>query len=932
MPCSISRMNLKNIFAEKSGAMEKVAYIDTIPYQIIEGETILEFVRRNKGRDIIPTLCQADNLENYGSCRLCSVEVALNRNDKSKVMASCHSPVSEGQYIYPSTEKIKKLRKNIIELILTDYPSDRIYPEPGNLATEFQEVLSSQGIPEVRYPATDTRKDISPDRSHPYIWSDMAECISCYRCVRACDELQSEHVLGVLGRGMNSIIIKGFNENFIDSPCVSCGACVQTCPTNALSDRYRTKTVVADNVVRTICPYCGVGCNLEIKVKDGVVMGIQSPLDAEVNRGHVCLKGRFAFGFYNHPDRLRSPLIKKAGKLEEVSWEEAYTFAASRFREIKEKYGADALAGISSSRCTNEENYLMQKFFRIVIGTNNIDGCARVCHAPTALGMQWAFGTGAATNSVNDLYKTGCILLIGSNPTSAHPVTGTRIRALAQQGIPLIVIDPLRIDLARFAKYHLQNKPGTNVAVLNMFARFILDEGLIDRKFIENRTEGWDKFERYLLDLDIDELEKICEVDRNLVKAAAIEYASAHAAMEFHGLGVTEHWQGTKSITLISDIAMMTGNIGKDGTGVNPLRGQNNVQGAADMGVQPHQGPGYLDVTDPENISLYTNFYGKEFPSKVGYKIPEMFGAAQRGDLKAMWIMGEDLLQTDPNTCHVKDALEGLEFLVVQELFMTDTARIADVIFPASSFLEKEGTFTNAERRIQKVQKVVEPLSGTRPDGQIVVDMMNRMGYPQKGYSAKSSLEEIACIVPFFKGVKWDELDINGKQWPVKEDGSETKILHKDTFKCGRGKFHIWDFEPSPEIIANSPKYPYILTTGRLLEHYNSGTMTRRTPNRELVTEDILFVHPKDAETKGLKTGDFVTIYSERGQTSIRAEITDIVKPGVIYTTFHFPEASINYLTGNVGDEFTLTPEFKVVAVDFKKSLYGILKKAECRR
>jgi formate dehydrogenase major subunit len=909
--------------------MYKVACINNTPYQFFDDETILDFVRRLKGRELIPTLCQTDNLENYGSCRICSVEVALKENGISKVVASCHTPVAEGQFIYPSTEKIIRLRKNIVELILTDYPECKIHPLPGEMPTEFQKTLSQIGIPEVRYPAVKNHSDILPDRSHPYIWSDMAECISCYRCVRACDELQSEHVLGISGRGMNSIIIKGYNESFIDSPCVSCGACVQTCPTNAISDRYGTKTVKADEVIRTVCTYCGVGCNLEIKVKEGVVKGIQSPSDAEVNRGHTCLKGRFAFEFYNHPDRLRSPLIKKEGRFEEVSWEEAYNYTALKFREIKDKYGPDAIAGISSARCTNEENYLMQKFFRIVIGTNNIDGCARVCHAPTALGMQWAFGTGAATNSVNDLYKTNCVLLIGSNPTAAHPVTGARIRSVAQQGVPLIVIDPLRIELARFAKYHLQNKPGTNVAVLNMFAYFILDEGLVDMKFIENRTEGWDDFVKYLRNLDIDILEKICGVNRALVRTASIEYASASSAMEFHGLGVTEHWQGTKSITLISNIAMMTGNIGKEGAGVNPLRGQNNVQGAADMGVQPHQGAGYLDVENPENIKLYTEFYGKEHPSKVGYKIPEMFAASQRGDLKAMWIMGEDLLQTDPNTCHVKDALEGLEFLVVQELFMTDTARIADVVFPASSFLEKDGTFTNAERRIQKVQKAVEPLPGTKPDGQIVVDMMNIMGYPQKGYSAKITLEEITGIVPFFKGVKWDELGINGKQWPVLEDGSDTKILHSETFKRGKGKFHTWDFEESPEMTANSSKYPYVLTTGRLLEHYNSGTMTRRTPNKELITEDTLFVHPHDAEVKGIKTGDFVIIRSERGQTNMKVRITDIVKPGVIYTTFHFPEAAINYLTSSVGDEFTLTPEFKIVAVDFKKSYYGQLNKTE---
>jgi formate dehydrogenase major subunit len=906
--------------------MNKLAYIDNVPFPVNEGETILEFVRRYKGSELIPTLCQVDNLENYGSCRICSVEVSQEENGPSKVMASCHSTVIEGHHIYPSTEKIKKLRRNIIELVLTDYPADRIYPEPGNMPTEFQKVISSIGIPEIRYPLSNNHSDISPDRSHPYIWSDMIECISCYRCIRACDELQSEHIIGIKGRGINSRIIKGFDENFIDSSCVSCGACVQTCPTNAITDRFGTKTIMADEIIRTVCTYCGVGCNIEVKVKDGAVRGIQAPLDSVVNRGHTCLKGRFAFGFYNHSDRLNSPLIRKSGKFEEVTWEEAYTYTASKFLAIKEKYGPDALAGISSARCTNEENYLMQKFFRIVIGTNNIDGCARVCHAPTAMGMQWAFGTGAATNSVNDLYKTSCVLVIGSNPTSAHPVTGARIRAVAQRGVPLIVIDPLKTELARFSKYHLQNKPGTNVAVLNMFARFILDEGLIDAKFIERRTEGWEVFEKYLKSVNTADLEIICGVDRNLVRAAAIEYASAPAAMEFHGLGVTEHWQGTKSVTLISNIAMMTGNIGKEGSGVNPLRGQNNVQGAADMGVQPHQGPGYLDVTDSVNTDMYTAFYNKKFPSKAGYKIPEMFAASKRGDLKAMWIMGEDLLQTDPNTCHVRDALEDLEFLVVQELFMTDTARIADVVFPAASFFEKEGTFTNGERRIQKVRKVVEPLPGTKPDGQIVVDMMNMMGYPQKGYSAKITLEEIVGIVPFFKGVRWETLGNNGKQWPVKEDGSDTKILHTETFKHGKGKFHSWDYEESPELVSNSVKYPYIMTTGRMLEHYNSGTMTRRTPNSQLVTEDILFIHPRDAETKGIKTDDFVIINSERGQTNMKVRISDIVKPGVLYTTFHFPETSINNITGNVGDEFTLTPEFKVVAVDFKKSYWGRLK------
>lgn len=909
--------------------MEKIAYIDNRPFAIEPGETILQFVRRNSGHDVIPTLCQAENLDNYGSCRICSVEVALKEGGPGKVMASCHTPVAPGYYVYPSTDRIRRLRKNILELVLSEYPPERLIPEPGMLPTEFQTVVAAAGSPEVRYHRNVTHHE--KDRSRPYVWSDLTECIKCYRCVRACDELQAEHVLGIYGRGDDSRIIKGFDQSFRDSPCVSCGACVQTCPTNALHDRYSVKTLKADRIVRTTCTYCGVGCNLDVKVADGQVRGIQAPLDSATNRGHTCVKGRYAFEFYNHPERLRSPMVRKNGELKEVSWDEAYEYTAKRFREIKDKYGPDALAGISSARCTNEENYLMQKFFRIVIGTNNIDGCARVCHAPTAMGMQWAYGTGAATNSVNEIYKTGCILIIGANPSSAHPVTGARLRSVVETGTPLIVIDPLKIEIARLAKHHLQINPGTNVAVLNLFARYLLTEGFIDSEFIAKRTEGWDEFRQYLERLDVDELERICGVDREKVRAAAIEYGSAKSAMEFHGLGVTEHWQATKAITLISNIAMMTGNIGREGTGVNPLRGQNNVQGAADMGIQPHQGAGYLDVTRPENIALYNSYYGAEHPAVPGYRIPEMFTAAARGDLKALWIMGEDILQTDPNTCHVKSSLQGLDLLVVQELFMTETARIADVIFPASSFLEKEGTFTNGERRIQKVQRAVEPLEGTKPDGQIVVDMMNRMGYPQKGYSADVILKEIAGIVPFFKGVRWDELGNSGKQWPVREDGTDTQILHTETFKRGKGRFHSWDYDVSPELNENASRFPYILTTGRLLEHYNSGTMTRRTPNSELVTEDILFVHPYDAGAKGLVSGDYARIFSARGITTMKVKVTDVVKPGVIYTTFHFPEAAINFLTSGIGDEFTLTPEYKVVAVDFEKSQYGIFTRAECR-
>ena len=563
----------------------------------------------------------------------------------------------------------------------------------------------------------------------------------------------------------------------------------------------------------------------------------------------------------------------------------------------------------------------MQKFIRAVVGTNNIDCCARVCHSPTALGMQRSFGTGAATNSVIDINYTDCMMVIGANPTAAHPVTGAKIKQAAMKGTPLIVIDPREIELARYADHFLQLRPGTNVALLNMMLYYIVDEGLESKQFIENRTEGYDDFVKHIKELDINAMEAITGVDRDKVRLAAVAYASAANAMSFHGLGVTEHSQGTFTVQQIADLAMITGNIGRRGVGVNPLRGQNNVQGAADMGAQPHQGAGYLDVTDPEINQKYMDFYrGVELPMEIGYKIPEMFDAAISGDLKIMWIIGEDVVQTDPNTKKVKRALENLDLLVVQELFMTETALLADVVLPGASFLEKSGTFTNGERRVQRVNKVVEPIAGSKSDGQIIVDIMQHMGYAQPDYSPDTMLEEISQIVPFFKGITWDGLGANGKQWPVLEDGKSTEIIHIDAFKRGRGKFSYFDWRESAEIEEHGNEYPYIITTNRELEHYNCGAMTRRTGNGEILTEDVLLINPEDASENGIADGDMVCVTSARGKVDIKARITEEVKPGVMSTTFHFPEIMVNLITSDVHDSEAKCPEYKVVAVKIRRS------------
>jgi formate dehydrogenase major subunit len=896
-----------------------VAFIENQPYDIQPGESMLAFLRRH-GKNA-PTLCDAPNLKPFGSCRVCSVDVALKEGGPCKAMASCHTPVSAGQYLYPDSERIHRLRRNIVELVLTDYPAERLYENESG-RNELRNLADALGITpkDIRYPAGQNHHDREKDVSHPYMRADLSTCINCYRCVRACDEVQGEMVLSMAGRGFDHKIIMGMDQNYQESACVSCGACAQACPTQAITDIYNSKSTVAEKTTRTVCTYCGVGCNLDVSTVDGSIKSILAPYDAEVNQGHTCLKGRYAFEFYRHPERLKTPLIRKNGELTESTWEEAYEFIATKLTAIKKSHGPNAIGGIACARGTNEESYLMQKFIRAVVGTNNIDGCARVCHSPTALGLQRTFGTGAATNSIKDIGHTECMLVIGANPTDAHPVTGAKIKQRAMKGFPLIVIDPRKIELTRYATHHLQIRPGTNVAVLNMMLYYIVTEGKVDKKFIETRTEGFESFKAELLKIDLEEMERITGVDRNLVRDAALTYANAKAAMSFHGLGVTEHSQGTFTVMLIADLAMLTGNIGRKGVGVTPLRGQNNVQGLADMGAQPHQGAGYLAVSDDANHRLYEEFYGVKLTRDAGWKIPEMYDAALRGDLKALWVIGEDLVQTDPNTHHVRAALKSLDLLIVSELFMNDTARMATVVLPAASFFEKSGTFTNGERRIQRVNQVVAPVGQSRSDGQVIVDIMNRMGYKQADYDPKTLLEEISRIVPFFKGVSWDELGDNGKQWPVGADRKTTEILHTETFKLGKGRIQFKAFKESPEITDHGRDFPFILTTNRELEHYNCGTMTRRTPNADILGKDVLLINPADAADKGIADGDMVCISSARGKVDVLAKVTEEVKPGILSSTFHFPEIMMNVLTSSVADTETKCPEYKVVAVDVRKA------------
>ena len=902
-----------------SAEKRKVAYIDGKPYEIGPNHTsILKFVKSYLGEKKVPTLCDDPNLAPYGACRVCSVEVALEKDGPTKVVASCHTPVGENQHIFTSNDGLQNLRKNIVELVLTDHPMNCDTCEVDKNC-ELQTVANDLGISDHRYNNPKQHKGTPKDTSHSYMRMNLDNCINCGRCVRACDEIQGSFVLTMSGRGFESRITTDNDMLFGDSSCVSCGACAHTCPTDAISDVFQSKSVKVDKKVRTTCSYCGVGCNLETSVKDGKVVAIDTPKETEVNAGHTCIKGRYAFGFYDHPDRLRSPLIKRNGKFEEASWDDAYEYIKQKLEKIKNESGPDAIAGISSARCTNEENYVFQKMIRAAIGTNNIDCCARICHSPTAWGMQQTFGTGAATNSTEDIYHADLFLVIGANPTNAHPVTGAKIKQQVMKGKKLIVLDPITTDIAKLADYHIRLRPGTNVAVLNMMLYYIVKGNLLNKDFVENRTEGFDKFLNHINGLDIDHLASVAGVDKQLVKEAAIAYATAKNSMEFHGLGVTEHEQGSKTVMLIADLAMITGNIGRRGVGVNPLRGQNNVQGAADMGCQPHQGAGYFPVADKKIQDFYTEKYGAVHPTKAGLKIPEIFDAAINKEVKGLWIIGEDIVQTDPNSAHVIKAMESLDLLVVQEIFMSETAKLADVVLPGTTFLEKDGTFTNTERRVQRVNKAAEPLPGTKPDGVIVTEMMQKLGYDQPTYDADQVLAEVADVVPFFKGITRERLGKLGLQWPVKEDGTDTKILHEKEFKLGKGRLKSFDWKESTEIKNNIKEYPLILTTSRVLQHYNAATMTRRTKNLNIVDEDILLVNPIDAKERELSNGDIARLYSGRGEVSLKVEVTDKVKEGIVFTTFHFPEHMVNMVTGDGKDEETKCAEYKVSAVQVQK-------------
>jgi formate dehydrogenase major subunit len=875
----------------------------------------------------VPKLCATDTLKAFGSCRLCLVEI----EGRKGYPASCTTTVAPGMKIRTQSEKLTSLRKGVLDLYISDHPLECVSC-PANGHCELQDMADVVGIEETSYGLKgeiEMHRPLPKDESTPYFAFNPELCIVCSRCVRACDEVQGTFALTIQGRGFESKVSASQNEPFLDSECVSCGACVESCPTAALTEKSIVGLGQPDRAVTTTCAYCGVGCSFKAEVKgeglEAEVVRMAPNRDGHANHGHACVKGRFAFGYATHADRLIKPMIRKniTDQWQEVTWDVAINYAASEIRRIQAKYGRESVGGITSSRCTNEETFLVQKMIRAAFGTNNVDTCARVCHSPTGFGLKSTIGESAGTQEFTSVMKSDVIVVIGANPTDGHPVFGSQMKRRLRQGAKLIVIDPRVIDLVHSphidADYHLQLTPSTNVAMLNSLAHVIVTEGLTKDDYANERCEpeSFAKWKAFVAKSENspEAMESVTGVPADQVRGAARLYATGGNGAIYYGLGVTEHSQGSTTVMAIANLAMATGNVGREGVGINPLRGQNNVQGSCDMGSFPHEFSGYRHVSDSSVRQLFEGAWGVKLQSEPGLRLPNMFEAALDGTFKAIYVQGEDPVQSDPNTHHVSKAFESMECVIVQDLFLNETARFAHIFLPGSSFLEKDGTFTNAERRISRVRKVMPPRGGYE-DWQVTMMLSNALGYPMNYTHPSEIMDEIARLTPTFTGVSYEKLDRLGSiQWPCNDaapDGTPTMHVHQ--FVRGKGKFFATEYVPTSE--RSTSRFPLILTTGRILSQYNVGAQTRRTQNSIWHAEDILDIHPHDAEVRGISDGDWVGLTSRQGETVLRARVTEKIAPGVVYTTFHFPETNANVVTTENSDWATNCPEYKVTAVE----------------
>jgi formate dehydrogenase major subunit len=896
--------------------------IDGVATAVPEGTSIMRAAALLNAR--IPKLCATDNLKAFGSCRLCLVEI----EGRKGFPASCTTLVSDGMKVHTQSARLSELRRGVMELYLSDHPAELVAAD-APARTEIREMAQALGASGNAYGHDGARHTgLAKDASNPYFTFDPNACIVCSRCVRACDEVQGTLALTIEGRGFESRVAASQGQSFLDSECVSCGACVEACPTTALQEKTLVAAPPPTQATTTTCAYCGVGCSLVAEVSNEKVVRMVPNRDGHANQGHACVKGRFAYGYATHKDRILKPMIraKISDPWQEVSWDTAIGHAASEFKRIQAKYGRDSVGGITSSRCTNEEAYLVQKLVRAAFGNNNVDTCARVCHSPTGYGLKQTLGESAGTQAFISVMKADVIMMVGANPTEGHPVFASQLKRRLRAGAKLIVVDPRAIALVRTphisAEHHLQLLPGTNVALLNALAHVIVTEGLAKDAYVAERCEP-ESWQRWVTAVSRPECSPeasaaVTGVPAAEVRAAARLYATAGNGAIYYGLGVTEHSQGTTAVMCIANLAMATGNLGREGVGVNPLRGQNNVQGSCDVGSFPHELAGYRHISDPATRALFDGAWGVKLLDEPGLRIPNMFEAALDGSFKGIYIEGEDMAQSDPNTQHVAAAFSAMECVVVQDLFLNETALYAHVFLPGASFLEKDGTFTNAERRISRVRKVMEPLAGLA-DWEVTMALSNALGYPMTYTHPGEIMAEIARLTPTFHGVSFEKIDQLGSvQWPCNEAAPDgTPTMHIDHFVRGKGRFFVTDYIATSERV--SARYPLLLTTGRILSQYNVGAQTRRTHNVVWHDEDLLEINPHDAETRGIVHGDWVGITSRAGETVLRATVTERVPPSVVYTTFHFPESGANVVTTELSDWATNCPEYKVTAVQVVK-------------
>jgi len=887
--------------------------IDGKKLAVEEGTTILQAARM-VGIEI-PHLCYDERLTTISACRLCVVEVEGLEN----LVSACSYPVSEGLIVRTNTERVQTTRRSVLELILSDHPLDCLTCEKSG-DCELEKYAYELGVSSSRFKEEKSHYPI--DASNPFIERDNDKCILCGRCVTVCDEVQMCSILDYTQRGFKTKISTGFDKPLTESRCVFCGQCIAVCPVGALTEKERKFKGREWELrkVSTVCPYCGCGCRIVLNIKEGEVVKVTSKPESVVNQGWLCSKGKFGFQFIHSSDRLTTPLIKKDGEFKHVSWDEALELVANKFKEIKERYGADSVAGLSSAKCTNEENYLFQKFMRAVIGTNNVDHCARLCHASTVTGLARAFGSGAMTNSIEEFRHAHCILVTGSNTSETHPIIALQIKAAVRRnGARLIVADPRKIEMTEFAWLWLRHRPGTDVALFNGMMNVIVSEGLYDKKFIEKRTEGFEELKKVVERYTPDYVEGITGVPANEIISAARGYAGTGSASIVYAMGITQHTTGTDNVLALANLAMLTGNVGKESSGVNPLRGQNNVQGACDLGALPNVFPGYQPVEDKEIREKFERAWGVDLPEKNGLTVVEMVHAIEEGKIKAMYIMGENSALSDPNANRTWQALKKLDFLVVQDIFPTETTEYADVVLPAACFAEKEGTFTNTERRVQKLNKAFDPPGEAKADWRIISELAVKFGYKMEYNSPKDVMNEIASLTPIYGGIKYERLNEEGLQWPCPDEKHPgTRFLHKDKFSRGLGKFHPTPYREPIEL--PNEEYPFILSTGRVLFHWHTGTMTRRVKSlEEIYPEGLVEIHPQDAEKIGLVRDELVEVSSRRGKVVAKAKITEKSPPGTVFMTFHFKEAAANLLTIDALDPIAKIPEYKVCAVKVQK-------------